>query len=161
MRGHFVIGIGYDTDIAAAQNIGLDVLKKHEAILNDPMPQILVDSLGSSTINCRVYFWIDSRHHALYKVASEAMRLIVGTFLENNISMPDDAREVIFPEGIDIIERSKTGLPLGITHTPDSACIPANIANNLNPEENLESDFKTVSRQAAESRQPDEGHSII
>ena len=53
-RECFDIGIGYDDSISEAQEIARNVLADHPAILNDPEPSVLVESLGKSTVNLRV-----------------------------------------------------------------------------------------------------------
>jgi small conductance mechanosensitive channel len=52
-REDFVVGIGYDDSINEAQEIARKVLADHPAVLNDPEPSVLADSLGKSTVNLR------------------------------------------------------------------------------------------------------------
>ncbi len=101
-RMDFVIGIGYDDSINQAQEIALKVLENHLAVLTDPEPSVLVDNLGASTVNLRVYFWLNGREHSWLKVRSSVMRLVKLAFQQHGISMPDEAREVVFPKGIPI-----------------------------------------------------------
>ncbi|CAB9493518.1 mechanosensitive ion channel family protein [Alteromonas macleodii] len=108
MRGHFVIGVGYDADIQDAQRIAREVTVEQGNVLSDPEPQILIDELGASTYNVKVYFWVDVEKTSVLKMASVLMRNITQAFLDANISMPDDARERIFPEGMNLsIEKSE------------------------------------------------------
>lgn len=99
---NFVVGIGYDDAINEAQEIARKVLMDHPAVLNDPEPAVLADSLGRSTVNLRVYFWINGREYSWLKVRSSVIRLIKRAFQEHGISMPDEAREVVFPQGIPV-----------------------------------------------------------
>jgi small-conductance mechanosensitive channel len=101
-REDFVVGIGYDDAINEAQEIALGVLMDHPAVLNDPEPAVLADSLGTSTANLRVYFWINGREYSWLKVRSSVIRLVKRAFQEHGISMPDEAREVVFPQGIPV-----------------------------------------------------------
>lgn len=101
-REEFVVGIGYDDSINDAQEIARKVLADHPAVLNDPEPSVLVDSLGKATINLRVYFWLNGREHSWLKVRSSVMRLVKLAFQKHGISMPDEAREVVFPNGIPV-----------------------------------------------------------
>jgi len=102
VRLSFNIGIGYDDDIARAQAVVRSVLEDHPFVLDSPEPLVLVDQLGASTINLRVFFWINGAEHSGLKVKSAAIRLTVGALDAAGISMPDEAREVIFPKGIPI-----------------------------------------------------------
>lgn len=101
-REDFVIGIGYDDSIGDAQALARGVLESHPAVLNDPEPAVLVDQLGTSTVNLRVYFWLNGREHSWLKVRSSVIRLIKRAFQENGVSMPDEAREVVFPQGVPV-----------------------------------------------------------
>lgn len=101
-REDFVVGIGYDDSITDAQEIARAVLAEHPAVLDDPEPSVLVDSLGSSTVNLRVYFWLNGCEHSWLKVRSSVIRLVKRAFQANGISMPDEARELVFPQGIPV-----------------------------------------------------------
>ncbi len=101
-RADFVVGIGYDDSINEAQEIARQVLADHPAVLKDPEPWVLADSLGRATINLRVYFWLNGREHSWLKVRSSVIRLVKSAFQQRGISMPDEAREVIFPQGIPV-----------------------------------------------------------
>jgi small conductance mechanosensitive channel len=101
-REDFLVGIGYDDAINEAQEIARNVLAGHPAVLDDPEPAVLVDSLGSATVNLRVYFWLDGRTHSWLKVRSSVIRLIKRAFQEHGISLPDEAREVVFPQGVPV-----------------------------------------------------------
>jgi small conductance mechanosensitive channel len=97
-RDSFVVGIGYDASIERAQGVLLGVLRDHEAVLDDPEPIVLVKELGSSTVQLEALFWVDVKRYSRGRVRSTLLRLTLAAFVEAGISMPDDAREVLFPE---------------------------------------------------------------
>ena len=101
-REDFIVGIGYDDSINDAQEVARKLLADHPAVLNDPEPSVLADSLGRATINLRVYFWLNGREHSWLKVRSSVIRLVKLAFQKHGISMPDEAREVVFPQGIPV-----------------------------------------------------------
>jgi small-conductance mechanosensitive channel len=101
-REDFVVGIGYDDSINDAQEVARKVLADHPAVLSDPEPWVLADSMGRATINLRVYFWLNGREHSWLKVRSSVIRLVKLAFQQHGISMPDEAREVVFPQGIPV-----------------------------------------------------------
>lgn len=74
------------------------MLANHPAVLNNPEPSVLADSLGTVTVNLRVYFWLNGREHSWLKVRSSVIRLVKLAFQKHGISMPDEAREVVFPK---------------------------------------------------------------
>lgn len=129
-REDFVVGIGYDDLINEAQEIARQVLADHPAVLNDPEPSVLADSLGTSTVNLRVYFWLNGREHSWLKVRSSVIRLVKLAFQNHGISMPDEAREVVFPKGIPIT------MVNGKRQTHDAG--PVDRPHNPSPREEVE-----------------------
>ena len=105
-RGDFDVGIGYDASVAETQEVLSDLLKGHEAIFDDPAPMVLVDALGASTVNIKVYYWFDGWKYSPLKLKSALLRQSKKALTDAGISMPDEAREVIFPQGIPLVERA-------------------------------------------------------
>lgn len=101
-RDEFVIGIGYDGSIMQAQSIALKVLEKHEAVVAEPESFVIVSELASATVNLKILYWFNISKHSRLKVRSSIMRLIKNAFDEAEITMPDDAREVVFPKGVPV-----------------------------------------------------------
>lgn len=101
-RENFDVGIGYDDSINEAQEIALEVLTDHPAVLNHPEPLVLAESLGKATVNLRIYFWVNGREHSWMKVRSSLIRLVKLAYQKHGISMPDEAREVVFPQGVPV-----------------------------------------------------------
>ncbi len=110
-RDSLVVGIGYDDAIGEAQEVALKVLGEHPAVLADPEPMVLAEGLGKSTVDLRLYYWIDGREHSWIKVRSSVIRLVKRAFQEHGISMPDEAREVVFPRGVPVIIEERGGPP--------------------------------------------------
>ncbi|MBN1537385.1 MAG: mechanosensitive ion channel [Anaerolineales bacterium] len=161
-RTDFIIGIGYDTSVSQAQKIALKVLEDHPNVLKEPEPLVMVDNLGSATVNLHVFFWLDGKQNSLIKVKSSVMNQIKQAFQEAEISMPDDAREVIFPEGIPVqwikseqaLKRatlpSEPGKPHGIEEkSPESI------------ETELGSEAEEIQEQARRARIPKEGGNLL
>ena len=63
-------------------------------MLKDPEPWVLVDNLGTATVNLKVYFWLNGKEHSWLKVRSSVIRLVKRAFQENGVSMPDAEREI-------------------------------------------------------------------
>ncbi len=101
-RAEFKVGIGYDDSVLDAQNVIIQALRAHPAVLDDPEPSALVDELGSSTVTIRVQFWFDGKSYSIFKVRSALMRQVKRALQDAGISMPDEAREIIFPDGVPI-----------------------------------------------------------
>lgn len=166
MRGKFIIGIGYDSSILEAQQLATKVLAAQSTILQDPEPQVLVDTLGSSTVNLQVYFWIDAQQYSLLKVSSMLMRLIMREFEKNNISMPDDAREIIFPQGVPVHQMAEPDehKVAQVNEKDENKPLSPAIEHDMQASEHvddLSSDTHDIRQQAKQARDPEQGQNIL
>lgn len=154
-REDFVVGIGYDDPIAFAQEVALKVLAEHPVVLKEPEPQVLVESLGPSTVNLRVYFWLDGGRHSWLKVKSSVIRLVKRAFQDSGISLPDEAREVTFPHGVPVrmIEGKDAGEAANRVPTKPPA-EPETVATQA--EAGLQSEAGEIKEQARKSWTPGE-----
>lgn len=110
-RDSVLVGIGYENAIDQAQEVAHTVLCEHPAVLTDPEPMVLAECLGKSTVDLRIYYWIDGREHSWIKVRSSVIRLVKRAFQERGISMPDEAREVVFPRGVPVTIEERVSSP--------------------------------------------------
>lgn len=159
IRGSFIIGIGYDSSIQLARETILEMAANEGAVLKEPDTQVLVDSLGSSTINLVVHFWIDGHKYELIKVASVLMRKAVRSLESAGVSMPDDAREVIFPQGIPMLKAGSNTANDAVKAVVQEPNVQNDLLDEANEE--LESDTQDIIDQARKSRDPEEGQNII
>lgn len=151
MRGTFVVGIGYDVDINQAQAIALDIMNNLDVVLKEPEPQVLVDSLGSSSCNLRLYFWVNNEQNSMAKVASVLMKRVIASYTQHGFSMPDDARERIIINGDTKVQKQNT--------TADNQ--PAEKKAHAEISEDTSSDNDELRKQANEARDPEEGENIL
>lgn len=165
LRGNFLIGVGYDAKVRFAQETAMSIMLDHPAVLSDPEPQVLIEDLASSTINLRVYFWVDANQYSVIKVASALMRQIVRAFEAADVSMPDDAREIIFPQGVPWGEREQpVAEPQSDTPVKSHSSVDVIPAGNETTErllDDLDSDTQAIQEQAKNARDPEEGKNII
>ena len=165
IRAKFSIGIGYDASISRAQQIALDLLEAHSAVLDDPKQLILVSELGASSVVLTLYFWVDGSQYSMGKVRSAVMRKIVQAYDDAGISMPDDAREVIFPDGVPVrmledgesLEESDPSPTPPITHAERRA----DGSDATEAEGDLQSEVHDIQKQAEASRSPEDGKDIM
>lgn len=100
-REDFVIRIGYDDSITKAQEIARKVLTNHPAVLTDPEPSVLVETLETTTVNLRVYFWLNGREYSWMKVRSSIIRLVKLALQQQGFWMPPgDIHERTVPQGM-------------------------------------------------------------
>jgi small conductance mechanosensitive channel len=159
-REDFIVGIGYEDSISSAQDLVLKVLADHPAVLAEPEPLVLVENLGSSTVNLRVYFWLDGGLHSWAKVKSSVIRLVKRAFQDAGISLPDEAREVTFPHGVPVrmVEAegdAKPARPAVATPTAE----PETIATKA--EAGLQSEAGEIKEQARKSWAPGAGENLL
>ncbi|MDP2271943.1 MAG: mechanosensitive ion channel family protein [Archangium sp.] len=145
-REDFVVGIGYEQSISDAQATAMSVLLAHPAVLETPAPQVLVDDLGRATVNLRVYFWLNGREHSWLKVRSSVIRMVKRGFQQKGISMPDEAREVIFPKGLAITLGEEAASPK-TQEAPEAD----DEGSSRQAEAGLSSEAGTLERQAAKT----------
>ncbi|MFK7769073.1 MAG: mechanosensitive ion channel family protein [Mariniblastus sp.] len=178
-RISFIIGIGYDDSTSEAQTVVLETIKSHTATLNDPAPRFLIQDLGASTVNLTALCWIDGTKNDLRSVRSSCMRMAKQALLKAGISMPDEAREVIFPNGVPVmmdakdsqdknVEASAQALDANSTASKkDNAELPSGEHCHPNEEAMTEaeghmaSDLEDLKRQAKTSWLPGEGEEVL
>ncbi len=164
-REDFVVGIGYDDSINEAQEIARKVLADHPAVLNDPEPSVLADSLGASTVNLRVYFWLNGREHSWLKVRSSVIRLVKLAFQQHGISMPDEAREIVFPRGIPVtmLDRKPEGTHAAgpVKRLPAQPPHDESDAAATKAEGGLSSEADVIKNQARQVRPLNDGENLL
>lgn len=163
LRLGLTVGIDYQDSAAEAQTVILDAVKRHEAVLADPEPLVLVDSLATSTVNLQVWFWVNGNDFSAPKVRSAMLRQVKRVLQQNGFSLPDESREVIFPQGVPVrmlqaeaggrraADDDPTRPPAAAGSASIAACIESDEASTL-AEGNLSSERKIVEKQAKESR---------
>ena len=164
MRGQFTLGIGYDADCQQAQRLALQLIGEHPNVLKEPEPLVLVDELGSATVNLKVYFWIDVESTSVIKMASVLMRDLVELFTAQGISMPDDAREVIFPQGVPVtmvnsqeqVSEQKEPVKQSPVSKPATSAEMRSVAHD-----DVSSENDDIRRQAEQARAPEQGANIL
>lgn len=98
MRLEFVIGLDYGTDLDKATRIIYETLEHIHGILweDGREPNVVISSLGSSTINITVYFWIDTFDKTVSGLAvkTNAIRETIQALTGAGVQMPSDIMEI-------------------------------------------------------------------
>ena len=162
MRLSFTIGIGYDDPIPHAQEVALRVLREHPVVLGDPEPMIIAERLGPAAVELGVYFWIDSTTHSFLRVKSSVMRLVKRAFQDAGISLPDEAREMIFPRGVPVhIIGPEDGQAEARPARASRPAAPESEVTVTAAEGELRSEAGELQSQARRSRLPEEGADLL
>lgn len=163
LRCDFMVGIDYAAPTAQAQEIILGVLRQHEAVLETPEPMVLVDELGSSTVKLRIYFWINAHQHSKVKVRSSIIRLTKLAIEDAGMTMPDEAREVIFPRGVPVqlLDASPQGTQAAPAIAPSLDNSAETREQSTVAEDGLGSEKAALEEQARLARKPEGGINLL
>lgn len=82
------------------KRIAIETLRENPAVLGDPPPMVIVDSLGDSSVMMRLYGWIDQAEHDFIKSKSESIRLVKEAFDDAGIEMPEPIYRIHLRDGI-------------------------------------------------------------
>jgi small conductance mechanosensitive channel len=163
-RQDFVVGISYGDSVANAQEIARQVLTDHPAVLEEPEPWILVDSLGAAAVNLRIYFWLDGSQYSWQKVRSSVIRLIKRAYQTAGIEMPGEVRELILPDRIPVeLYRQEGAPPQPVPSREVAAARAAEEPDTVSTvaEGGLHSEAGEIEEQARHSRVPEEGEDLL
>lgn len=146
MRVSFVLGIGYEDNISKAQDIILNELSKlSEVVLKDPAPSVTVKVLASATVNLETHFWINYKSISDKKALSVVQKMVKVALMSEGISMPDDAREIVFANTLSISKEE------GVAQVSKSSqeSLPEAGSENIDSSE-LTNDIAEIQQQASE-----------
>ncbi len=159
----FVVGIGYDASIEGAQAIVRGVLREQEGVASDPEPWVIVETLGSATVNLRTYFWVDTSRFNGQKIRSAVIRAVKNAFEESGVSMPDESREVVFPTGIQVNLTRQAAGGAAPAHQPERPADQPHLttAEKQKTEGTLRSEAVEIGQQAQHARIPEQGPNLL
>ena len=91
-RVDLVIGIAYESDVAKAKEVLMQVLKTNQWALSDPAPQVAVSELADSSVNLVVRPWCKPEDYwDIYFSVTEQAKVALEA---NGISIPFPQRDV-------------------------------------------------------------------
>ncbi len=104
LRYDFVVGLDYGDSITEAGKVIMENLKSESRIEHngDLVPFILLEEFGTSTVNIRIFFWVNSFNFTgdIAILRTEVMNNVVVSLINNKFSLPADIIELkIYQEG--------------------------------------------------------------
>jgi len=93
-RFSFDVGVGVEQDLSAVRRLGEDTLAGVKGVLAQPAPLVLVHELGDWAVLLRCTGWIDTRLVDIFKVRSEAIRLVKESFNAAGVTMPEPQQRI-------------------------------------------------------------------
>ncbi|MCL7960280.1 MAG: mechanosensitive ion channel [marine benthic group bacterium] len=91
-RVEAVARIGYDTDLQAAMDVLLKLLREDERVLEDPAPTIWVSHLAESWVELKLWPWVKTADW--WSMHSDLPRLVRLKLAEEGIDVPVPRRDV-------------------------------------------------------------------
>jgi len=91
-RAEVSIGISYTSDIGKAVEVIRSVLWENELVLAEPEPMVIVDSLGESSVNLKVLFWLPAQE--FWTVRREVIADLKRALESSGIEIPYPQRVV-------------------------------------------------------------------
>lgn len=122
-RCEYDVGIGYGDSIADAKRLILESVQGVEGVLEEPPPQVWVVDLADSTVNLRVFWWIDPpQKRNIFAVRDGVLEAIKNTLTENGIDMPFPTQQVLFHDQTEETDgnrrQQREGWPAGKSQPP-------------------------------------------
>lgn len=160
-RFDFLVGIGYDDSIENAQAVARAVLERQEGLLADPEPWVIVETLGAATVNLRIYFWVNTARYNALKVRSAVIRGVKRAFVTAGISMPDESREVVFPNGVPVHMLEEKPPAPAVSEVLSNAEAVATASEVPPTEGDLTTEATDIEQQAQRARKPEGGTNLL
>ncbi|MEZ6139670.1 MAG: mechanosensitive ion channel family protein [Zavarzinella sp.] len=156
-RVDFLIAISYTDSVAKAQDLALQILTEHPAVLKDPEPLILVEDFGNMSISLRIYFWVNGLTHSQGKVRSSVMRLIKQSFQGHGMIHPDMTSFLnIFGHPAEIPQTT----PEKPRRATEEIVLPPEAPETV-AEGGFSSEDSAINTQASHSRTPEPGTNLL
>ncbi|MEM9954931.1 MAG: mechanosensitive ion channel family protein [Chloroflexota bacterium] len=93
-RSEYDVGIGYNDNIEAAQDLCLRVMSDIEGVLDNPAPDTFMTEMGDSAVVFRVRWWTDPQIGSVLKVQNKVLRTIKNRLTEEGFDIPYPIRTV-------------------------------------------------------------------
>lgn len=90
VRTSFVVGVGYETDLAEAQEVAMHALGRIDGVADDPAPQAYYTDFGASSINLELRYWTRSRQADIRAVQDRVTVVVNDAFSDADINIPFD-----------------------------------------------------------------------
>jgi len=91
-RVDLVFGIGYGDDMVKAEKIMLDVVSRHDLVLENPAPVVKVNELADSSVNFVCRPWVKTENYL--DVYWDITRQVKEEFDKQGVSIPFPQRDV-------------------------------------------------------------------
>lgn len=159
-RVQFTLGIGTGENFNALRRLGVEALRKIPAIVSEPEPRAMIQSVGDSSVLVEFSGWLDQREADFLKTRGEAIRQGKCAIEDEGIDMPEPTYRVqlISPAGDSTFPGLSTGLSTGVSNSPAPRERKLGLAEEEQPDLSVNHD---LDRQLAYERAIHEGQDLL
>lgn len=87
-RVEVTVGVAYGTDLEQARRAALEAVVQVPGVLTEPAPEVAFHTFGASSVDCTVYFWIDTEQTNPRAAKDQAVVALHRVFAERGIEIP-------------------------------------------------------------------------
>ena len=93
-RCEFVVGIGYEDDIAKAKQIIIEILNNDQLVLSQPSFTVIMTALADFSVNLTIRWWINTQETNIPASISEIQEKVKIAFSQHGINIPYPIQEL-------------------------------------------------------------------
>lgn len=88
-RVELTVGVAYDSDLEQVQQVTIEALKSIPSVQEAASPpQVVFNQFDNSSINCTVYYWIDTSKISFMDAQDQGVRLLKRAYEQHGINLP-------------------------------------------------------------------------
>ena len=106
-RIEVIVGVAYDSDPHKVHDILLEVLKQHEDIADDPVPEVFIRDFGESSIDFRMLAWTPNFNNWI-RIRSDIHFGVFDELKKAGIVIPFPQRDIHVRSGLDSAPAGQT-----------------------------------------------------
>ena len=93
-RCEFVVGIGYEDDIAKAKQIIIEILNNDQLVLSQPSFTVIITALADFSVNLTIRWWINTQETNIPASISDIQEKVKLEFTKHGINIPYPIQEL-------------------------------------------------------------------
>ena len=93
-RCEFVVGIGYEDDIAKAKQIIIEILNNDQLVLSQPSFTVIITALADFSVNLTIRWWINTQETNIPTSVSDIQEKVKLEFTKHGINIPYPIQEL-------------------------------------------------------------------
>lgn len=155
-RFNFKLGVDAADDPVAAMKTGLDIMRGHDFVLDDPAPSASISEVGDSNIVINFYGWVDQTTASFGKARSLSIRSVKDALEEQGFSLP----EPIYRVKLDNIAGTQLDLKTGIAGKKPVKRKPLDLDEDTAPDTSIDDKVEAELDAAGEANLLDENKPV-